>query len=126
MKKILLSLLIISVAFIGCKKDDDASLRGEWEISQTVYKYYINNRLDDTETEQGDGTRLDFQSGGRLVITDAFGDQTIADYSINGDEVEIDGVEFEIRNLTDDSATLYVKDDYGAGEYEELFIYLER
>jgi hypothetical protein len=128
MKKLILC-LFAAIILIGCKKDkdDEISLKGKWTIENTIYNEYINGTLDYTETEPGDGATIDFQNNGNVVITiPGFGVETYP-YILRPDsKVEIDGDVFEIRDLTANSVILYLREDYGNNDYDEVFFNLKR
>lgn len=58
MKKQLFFLMLITgciLAFTGCKKDDDdekvGSLIGRWDLISENYKYYVNGKVEDEESD---------------------------------------------------------------------------
>jgi hypothetical protein len=61
-----------------------------------------------------------------LVIADEYGSDSFAYKIQNEKTVEFDGMVFEIRNLTANSVTLYAREDYGPGNYEEVAFTLAR
>jgi hypothetical protein len=69
MKRIIVFCLVFITIFSACKKENSPTLPGKWTIENTVVREYVNNMLDDTYTEQGDGTKIDFQNNGHEVIT---------------------------------------------------------
>ena len=127
MKKLLAISLIGMFVFTACKKPrEDVSLTGKWNVETVVTKEYENSALINTNTEPGDGYKYDFQTNGNLLIT-GFLVGTTAPYTIMGNStVVIDGDSFEIRNLTSSQVTLFIRQDYAPGEYDELFINLKR
>ncbi len=129
MKKTLLLSLIAMIILASCKKDKEEpsiSLKGKWTVETTIVKDYENGVLVDTNTEPGDGTTLDFQNNGNVVISGPAGVESYP-YTIKPDsKVEIDGDISEVRNLTRSSVTLFYRDDYLPGEYSEIFLYLKR
>ncbi len=124
MRKLLGLAFLSVILFASCKKDKDATLQGSWNIDNITYKYYINNTLDDTDTETNVGT-INFKSDGTAELT-YFGLTETSTYVINGNTVNMDGSVFDIQVLTEDNATLYMKETFAAGEYDETFIYLSR
>lgn len=125
MKQALL-LLLLTATFISCKKEKDPELTGKWFLESVVIKEYMNNTLTNTDTEIGAGEALDFQANGTLVVTDPSSTPYTTAYSINGTNVTFDGDTYEIRNLEENTVTLFIRDDYGPGEYDEAFINLKR
>ena len=128
MKKLLAICLTGMLLFTACKKDPpvEISLTGKWKVETVVTKEYQNAVLVNTNTEPGDGYKYDFQTNGSLLIS-SFLNATTMPYSIMANsKVQIDGDIFEIRNLTASQVTLFIREDYGQGEYDELFINLKR
>lgn len=127
MKKLLAISLIGMFVFAACKKPvEGVSLTGKWNVETVVTKEYENSALINTNTEPGDGYKYDFQNNGSLLIT-GFLVGTTVPYTIMGNStVVIDGDNFEIRNLTNSQVTLFIRQDYAPGEYDELFINLKR
>ena len=131
MKKNLIFLLLVTLSLASCKKDkkeedNTVSLMGKWTIENTLIKEYVNGGVN-TDTEPGNGTTMDFQDNGHVVITYADNSIESLSYSIKPDaKVEVDGDLFEIRNLTGVSVTLFLRLDYSPGEYDEVFINLKR
>ena len=128
MKKLLAISLLGMVLFTACKKNPavEPSLTGKWNVETIVTKEYQNAVLINTNTEQGDGFKYDFQTNGNLLIT-SFLNASTHPYSILANsKVDIDGDIFEIRDLTASQVTLYFRQDYVAGEYDDLFINLKR
>src|SRR5687768_7881088 len=125
MKQALL-LLLLTATLASCKKDKDPELTGKWLLETITIKEYMNNTLTNTDTEYGSGEALDFQENGTLVITEPGSSPFTTTYSINGSTVTFDGDTYEIRNLEDNTVTLFIRDDYAPGEYDEAFINLKR
>ena len=126
MKKTLLLSLIAIIFLVGCKKEKEISLKGKWNLDTIITKEYQNGALINTNTEQGDGYKYDFQDNGNLLIT-AFLVGTSFPYTIMADsKVKIDNDVYEIRNLTASGATLFIHQDFGSSDYEELFLNLKR
>ena len=126
MKKTLLFSLALMILMAGCSKDDDATIRGKWKVQSSVLKEYMNNSLVDTETAPGDGTTLDFRSNNELVITSPGSVETETWNMVSDNVIEFFGVQFEIRDLKESSVTLFNREDYGPGQYDEVYIYLVR
>src|SRR5687768_8251855 len=128
MKKLLAISLMGMFLFTACEKNPPAepSLTGKWNVETVVTKEYQNAVLINTNTEPGDGYKYDFQTNGNLLIS-SFLNATTLPYSIMANsKVQIDGDIFEIRNLTASQVTLFIREDYGPDEYDELFINLKR
>ena len=129
MKKNLVLSLIVMILIGSCKKDKEdisISLKGKWTLENTITKDYDNGLLTDTNTEPGDGTTVDFQNNGNVVITSPGGIESFP-YSIKSDsKVEINGDIAEVRSLTGSSVTLFSRDDFAPNQYEEVFLNLRR
>lgn len=128
MKKTLVFSLIAMILVTACKKDkEELSIKGKWTVDNYAYKEYVNNALTGTATLPGDGTTFDFQNNGNVVISYSGGSVESYPYTIKPDsKVEFDGDTFEIRNLTASSVTLFLREDYAPGEYDEVSINLKK
>jgi hypothetical protein len=129
MKKLFLLTLASMAIFIACKKDKEEapSLKGKWTINNIVLKEYLNGTLSNTDTEPGDGTTLDFQDNGHVVVTHPGNVIESLTYSIQPDsKVIIDGDLMEIRDLTSLSVILFMRQDYGGGDYDDVYLNLKR
>jgi len=128
MKKMLLLSLISTILLASCNKDKrELSIKGKWTVDNFGYKEYVNNTLTSTTTAPGDGTALDFQDNGNVVITFTMGPPESYPYKLITDtKVEFDGETYEIRNLTATSVTLFAREDFAPGEYDELSINLKK
>jgi hypothetical protein len=129
MKHTLLLVLLFLFLLPGCKKDDgDApSIQGKWTEDSVVTKEYEMNALVHTKTETGSKTTVDFQNGGSVIITDSSGTTQTLFYIVKSNsQLDINGVIYEIRNLTASTVLLVTKTDYSAGYYDEISIYLKR
>ncbi len=126
--KLLLSLVLI-LLLSGCKKKNEEvviSLKGKWTAENTIGKWYVNNVLANTYNDPVIGTTVDFQSNGTVVITEPSGSESFP-YTIKSDsKVEFNGDVYEIRSLTANSVTLYIRIDYGPGDYAEFFQNMKR
>jgi hypothetical protein len=122
--------MLTIILLAACKKsndNEDISLMGKWIFESSVLKEYENGILINTETETADGTTFDFQNNGHLVIASPGSSPDSVPYSLKPDsKVDIDGDITEIRNLTSNTVTLYLREDYGQGDYGEFFINLKR
>jgi hypothetical protein len=128
MKNLVISLLLF-IALVSCEKDkeEEISLIGKWNIESTIIKEYESGVLKNTETEPGDGTTMDFQANGYLKIASPGDPIETVLYSIKPEsKVEIDGDLLEIRNLTSTTVTLFFRQDYGGGDYDEAILNLKR
>ncbi len=134
-KYILFSLVLAGMisAFSACSKDDNdnnipvPSLMGKWNVENILILSYENGVLQNTNTTPGNGATFDFQTNNNLVITMPGFPVENYTYAIQpGNKVVFDGETFEIRNLTSTSVTLFIREDYAPGEYDELYINLKR
>lgn len=130
MKKIILLSMMTMALLAGCKKDkpeNEVSLKGKWIVESTTIKEYLNGRLEDTFTEPGDGTTIDFQENGQAVLTVPGAGVESLPYTIKPDsKLEMDGDLYEIRELTRTTVKLFTRYDYATGEYDEVLISLKR
>lgn len=130
MKKNLLFTLIVMTLLAACDKDKEEpaiSLQGQWTVENTIVKEYANGTLTNTETIPADGTKIDFQAGGNLVVSEPGSPDESTPYSIKaGSKVEFYGETYEIRNLTATNVTLFIRRDLTLNEYNEVFINLKR
>jgi hypothetical protein len=121
--------LLAVLVLTACKKDKAPapSLKGIWTIENFVTKEYMSGALNDTFTKPGNGGTMDFQSNGNVVITIPGSAVETYAYVIKPDsKVDIDGDIYEIRNLTTSNATLFIRQDYGVGDYDEVSVNLKR
>ena len=123
--------LALIISFVACKKDKDENiaptLMGKWSVENSITKEYMNGSLVGTYTEPGNGSTMDFQDNGHVIITYPGSPIESLTYSIKPDsKVEIDGDIFEVKNLSKSSVTLYLRQDYSPGEYDEVYINLKR
>jgi hypothetical protein len=127
MKKLTALVLMLMLLATACKKDKDISLLGKWTMENSVMKEYQGGILVDTDTEPGNGTTVDFQSNGQVVIM-APGEPVVSmSYSLRPvSEIEIDGEIYQIKDLTASSVTLFMQDDMGSGDYYQFFVNLKR
>ena len=127
MKKTLLLSLIATILLVSCKKDKEDSIKGKWAIDNYTYKEYVNNTLTSSTTAPGDGTTVDFQDNGNVVIIFTAGPPESYPYTIKPDsKVEFDGETYEIKNLSASTVTLFAREDWAPGEYDEISINLKR
>lgn len=129
MKKLSILSLIILFVFTACKKDknETPSLQGKWTVENNVYKEYSGGSLSNTYTDPGAGTTMDFQNNGQMVITYPDKHTDVLSYTLQpNSKVNIDGDIFEIRSLTSSNVTLFLRQDYGLGNYDEVYMNLKR
>ena len=126
MKKTLVLSMIVMFLFAACKKDKEATLKAKWTIENAVTKEYVNGSLTNTMTIPGGGTTVDFQDNGNVVITSPGQPVESYPYTISGSRVDFDGDSWEVKSLTLSSVTLYIREDYAPGEYDEISINLKR
>ena len=130
MKKKLLFSLIVTILFAACKKDPvepPISLMGKWTIENITSKEYDNGVLIATQTEPGDGTTVDFQSNGNVIVTSPGPIIETYPYTMPTEsKVTFDGDTYDIKDLTASKVTLFIKEDVGAGDYYEVSINLKR
>src|SRR5687768_16186305 len=124
-KNLTLWLMVLS-SFAACKKEEDEiSLKGKWVAESIIENEYVDSLLTDTYTEPANVTTFDFQNDGTLVIAYPGLPGETLEYTIKPNaKVEIDGDLFDIRALTRSNVTLYGREDYEPGEYDEVLINL--
>lgn len=127
MKKFAFICFAAIISLVACKKEEQTiSLKGKWNVESIVTKEYYNNALSNTNTEPGGGYKYDFRDNGDLVITGGIFSASHPYTILSDTKVNIDGDVFEIRNLTKSNVTLFIHIDYSPGEYDDLFINLNR
>ncbi len=116
------------VLLVSCKKDDaETSILGRWTVESIAVKEYLNNNLDDSYTEPGFGTTIEFFNNGTVVTTVPGSTPETNTYSLqSGSKVEIDGETYDIKVLTKNDLQLFGREDYGPGEYTEVTLNMER
>ncbi|MBA2745319.1 MAG: hypothetical protein H0U44_03745 [Flavisolibacter sp.] len=125
MKKILVLSLLSVALFTSCKKDKDPTIKGLWNIESVSWKYYVNNALDDSDTEVLTNATINFKDDGSAIIV-VYGSTETHTYTVSGNTVSFDGETYTMQGLSENSVVLYVKETYAPGEYEESFIQLKR
>jgi len=127
MIRILIISLFLAVTLPSCEKDEDPTLFGSWQLENYTEKEYDNSVLINTVVEPGAGIAYEFRTDGQLIITTPGNPDITLIYTLPSPGVlEISGQTFEIRDLADHSMTLYDREDYGPGSYEEAYINLRR
>ena len=128
MKRVLFLSILAITLFASCKKDsedEETSIKGKWTVQNIITKEYVNNVLTTTDDEPGEGTTLDFQENGDVIITNPSGTKTFP-YTLTGSNISFEGDTHQIRDLSKTAVTLYLKEDFGGGYYYEFFINLKR
>ena len=128
MRKTLVFSLIVMGLLVACKKDkDEVSLQNKWTVDNFIGKEYLNGTLTNTTTLPGGGATLDFQKNGNVIITTPGSPVESFPYILQpGSRVEFGGDNYEIRDLTGSSVTLFLREDYAPGDYDEIFINLKK
>ena len=116
---------LLLVLFSSCKKDEDVTILGNWNGQSLVSKYYINNVLDNTETESMVGLTVNFKSDGTVVSTENGTTETF-NYTHSGNTLTLDGEVFTVQVLNETNLTLYSKTTMSPGEYDETTISFTR
>jgi hypothetical protein len=125
MKQALILSLGIFMFLTACKKDEDPSLKGKWNVENNILKIYSGGTTV-TETQPGNGATMDFQENGNLILTDSSGPETLQYKILSASKVIIDEDTFDIKNLTASSVTLFAHEDLSADEYDEVNVNLKR
>jgi hypothetical protein len=125
MKKLATALLLSSVFFTACKKDDvpttKEKLQNKWEFKSATEKDFTVNPPA-TSTYTFPGVFIEFKSDGKLYTSGSLGADTIG-YSILNDKfLLIDGDSNEIVTLTANALQLksVERRSNGTVEYEYL------
>ena len=132
MKQIIISAVFATLFVTACDKSGPEplpapSLIGKWGVV-TVHEKEVDNgaiAYDDIYTGQA-SDYMEFKSDNTLSLyIDGF--NVIINYKLlPGNKVEISGDILIIQSLTENSATLYLKDDYGANSFDETTYSLRR
>ena len=117
--------LLLLVLFSSCKKDKEVTIQGNWNGQSMVSKYYVNNVLDNTETESLAGLSVNFKSDGTVVSTENGTSETFS-YTHSGNTLTLDGEVWTVQVLNETNLTLYLKTTYAPGEYDETTISFTR
>jgi hypothetical protein len=100
-KLLALALLVVSLGFTGCKKDDGddtkAKILGKWEMTKEVWKEYENGTLTDQGTETDVDYEIEFKSNGSYTVYYQGDIEETGTYSI-----ENDGKKLVFNNAEDD------------------------
>lgn len=100
-KLLALALLVASLGFTGCKKDDGddtkAKILGKWEMTKEVWKEYENGSLKDQGTETDVDYEIEFKSNGSYTVYYQGDIEETGTYSI-----ENDGKKLVFNNAEDD------------------------
>ncbi len=100
-KLLALALLVVSLGFTGCKKDDGddtkAKILGKWEMTKEVWKEYEDGSLKDQGTETDVDYEIEFKSNGSYTVYYQGDIEETGTYSI-----ENDGKKLVFNNAEDD------------------------
>jgi competence protein ComGC len=117
--------ILLLVLFSSCKKDKEVTIQGNWNGQSMVSKYYVNNVLDNTETESLAGLTVNFKSDGTVVSTQG-GTSNTTNYSHSGNTLTLDGEVWTVQVLNETNLTLYMKTTMSPGEYDETTLSFTR
>jgi hypothetical protein len=124
-------LLIFSLA--SCKKEQPViektpqqKIVGKWMI-ETVMENDHYSGSDHITTENGTSADfMDFHADG-MVATSFQGMTDYVDYKFpSATMIVIDGDAFEVKTFTDNKFVMYVKENYGGGDFDEFTVTLKR
>jgi len=132
MKKIILASVFATLFVTACDKSRPApppapSLIGKWGVVNILEKEVDNGAVVYNDNYTGQTSDyMEFKNDNTLsLFIDGFG--IIINYKIlPGNKVEISGDTLTIQSLTANSATLYLKDDYGPNSFDETTYSLKR
>lgn len=106
--------------FVSCEKDTvEPTLVGRWKVQKVDYKE--NGQLSSSYTGQP-ADFVEFKANGTLD-SQVDGTAESLPYTINGNNVTIDGDQFKINELTTTKASLY-NENVNLGIRYESYIYL--
>ena len=130
MKKIILSAVFATLFITACHKDPPApapSLIGKWGVVNILEKEIDNGTVIYNDNYTGQTSDyMEFKSDNTLSLY-IDGLNVIINYKLlPGNKVEISGDTLTIQSLTANSATLYLKDDYGPNSFDETTYSLKR
>lgn len=130
MKHLLITLLSLSILFVGCKKDETtnnaAKIIGKWEFTG----FYINYNptgggaaQDYTYPSDPDVTiYVEFKEDNKVystyIETGNPNEYDTSSYSVDGDKLVIDGDIYTIKTLTSSTLELYDDSDAGYDAYD--------
>jgi hypothetical protein len=116
------------ILLAACKKDkSEASIMGKWTLVNFVDKGYQNGVITYNIDSPGGGTTIDFQNNGLAIKTELSGFTETWPYTIiSKTKLQMNGIMYDLRDLTNSSVTLFHHEDTGPGEYFEIFLNLKR
>jgi hypothetical protein len=131
MKKVLL-LLIASVALsTACKKKDvektpAEKVAGLWNFNSLVFNEYYSNANHITTTNGISGDYVDFRADGKVYSRMAGQKDTVAYSVVSAATLKVDGLDYEIKALTDNQLVIYNKTVVSSTIYDEGTLNLSR
>jgi hypothetical protein len=135
MKKLITTLLAASfllIAIPACKKDPVAEktqkerITGKWMFETVTGNDHYSGTDHPTYAVGGSSDYMDFRSDG-MVLTSFSGNTDNVAYSFPSETVIIiDGDAFDIKTFTQNQFTMYRKQNYGGGDYDEVTVTLKR
>jgi hypothetical protein len=125
---LVLALLVVSLGFTGCKKDDDDDAKviilGKWQMTKEVWKdYNPNGSIANQGTETDVDYAIEFKSNGSYTVYYQGDIEETGTYSIQNDgkklvfnnaEDDIDDIH-TINSLTSSQLVLYQEDSETVG-----------
>lgn len=128
MKK-LFCLLLLAATVVSCKKDKDKdpTLEGKWNVTSITFTEYTNGSATSSGSYPGDGRTIDFQPNGSVVTHYNGNTETFTYTMMPGNKVAFDGDVYDIRELQENSVTLFLRDNWGLPTYyDDIEIKLNR
>jgi hypothetical protein len=131
MKKLLFLAIAAMALFSACKKKNverttAEKIAGPWNFKNLVYNEYYSNANHIFTTNAVSGDYFDFRADGKVYSKMASQRDTAA-YSIVSDtKIKIDGLDFDIKTLTDNQFLIYNKDVINTTSYDETTLTLTR
>lgn len=136
MRKIFITTIAASLFIFflaSCKKEQPVTEKtpqqkivGKWMIESVMENDHYSGS-DHITTENGTSADyMDFHSDG-MVATSFQGNTDYVDYKVpSATMIIIDGDAFEIKTFTEKKFVMYLKENYGGGDYGEFTVSLVR
>jgi hypothetical protein len=120
------ALLFASLLFLSCKKDEEASILGQWTIESRMEKStdLTTGMVTYSDTTLFTNLTINFMNNGTAEQNDD-GNITTLNYSLQGSTLTIFGEAYEVQTLTTSRAVLY-QEQSNPTEKDEAWINLRR
>ena len=132
--KIMSIILLLSMGFMACKKDDAKSkttqekLSGKWNFVSTISNHFYGGSSHFTNTTGAPGEYVDFRNDGKIYSYIIGAYDTVAYGIITESKIWIDNSNntFDLKVFTDADLQLYDKEIINPSDYDEATINLKR